>query len=230
MTTLNFKDELTEDPFSISNGFYYSELQSFGLYFQEDSKNYPYILKGEISDKVDLQYSDNPNQLRRRLLNTKKIKEVMDSARVPIRVILKGKWYYLGKGFLASSRAETKELLFIACVDANKQYLTMEDVNFFVSKKIYEDEHKPLQPAIKDLIGAHPGDVTVCNNILDYVGERITMPQGGTIASRKRYQDALVRATIMQIVPQVATAPIITATAGEFEVSFSPSIHDDLPY
>lgn len=199
MTTLQFKDALTENAFSYSNGFYYSDLRSLGLYFVKKSDNYPYILKGAEYDDFEMQFSSYSNQLRGRMLNTKKIKEIMDSSRLPLLFKIKMRPYLIGKGFLSTYDPITGEvkLLFIACVDDRKGTTSIEQVKFFVCKDIYTDEHKALQPTIKDLIDSHPGDVVMCNKILDYIGEKISIPRGGTIAERKSYADAVVRAALL---------------------------------
>jgi len=200
MTTLDFKDKLTENTFSYGNDFVYDEntKKSFSLYFSRDSINYPYILKGGQSNEEELEVSIYSYQLRSRVLNTKKIKEIMDSSRLPLLFNIKRRNYLLGKGFLAEyiHGEEINKILFVACVDGSKSVSSMEQVKFFVSKDIYTDEHKALQPAIKDFIGAHPGDVIICKNVLDYVGEKIVFPRGVLISELITYKDAIVRATV----------------------------------
>lgn len=200
MTTLEFKDRLTEHPFSYSNDFYYFDesYRSSGLYFDRTSANYPYILKGGKSDTTELQYCFYTPQLRGRILTIKRIKEVMDSARIPLLFSIKAKWYLLGKGFMAhhSPDGENK-ILFIACVDGMKTISSIDQVKFYVSKDIYKDCYKSIQPAIKDLIANHTGDVIICNNILDYIGEKISLPLGVSLSSMNRYKEAVVRTSLV---------------------------------
>lgn len=201
MTTLDFKDELTENPFSYGNVFMYTgERKSFNLYFSSNSDNYPFILKSGLLENNELQYTIG-GQLRNRILNTKKIKEVIDSARIPLYFRIKDNSYLMGKGFLAryNMYSETYQLLFVACIDDSRATTSIEQVKFFVSRELHTDLHKALQPAIKDFVNGHPGDVVLCNNILDYIGDRFSMPRGGTIDSHIKYQRAVVRATLAQV-------------------------------
>jgi hypothetical protein len=103
----------------------------------------------------------------------------------------------------------------------------MHDIKFFVDKAVYLEENKPIQTAVKDLIGAHVGDVTICNNILDYVGERLTMPRGGSIASRKKYEEAVVRTAIDGILKSHSSnsTPLVVETP-EGSVPMYDIIHD----
>lgn len=209
MTGLNFGDALVENAFSNNNEYNYYVLQPFGLYFDTNSENYPYILRGGLSDTVELGYANAENQLRGRLLNTKKIKEIMDTSKLPIIIRMKDRLYLIGKGFLSTFDSIRKDgtLLFVACVDNRKQSVSMEDIRFFVSKKVYAEEHKPFHSAIKDFTSTHPGDVVFCNNILNYISEKITMPRGGSVSRRLAHRDAVVKAAIETVFVKPPATP-----------------------
>lgn len=199
MTTLNFADGLVENTFSFGNIFTYDEKSPYGLCFAKDSKNYPFILKGGKSDDFILEYMSYPNQLRGRLLNTKKIKEVMDVAKIPLYFRIKHRSYLIGKGFLSTyDDSGNHKLLFIACVDGTKNITSIDQVKFYVSKDIYLEFYKAVQPAIKDIIAGHTGDIIMCKNILDYIGEKIELPKGVSLPKLNEYKEAVVRTCLTQ--------------------------------
>jgi hypothetical protein len=199
MTTLEFGNGLVDNPFSGGNIYSYDSEELFGLYATPKGDNYPYILKGMGPNRSELTYSDHHYQLRGRRLTTKKLVEVMNTARMPIRAVVKHTIYLAGKGFLSTYDASgNHKILFIACIDDSKTVASIAQVKFYVSKDVYSDSYKNVQPAIKELVSNHPGDIIMCNNIGDYVGEKIKFPKGGSIADRNKYKEAIVRAALAE--------------------------------
>lgn len=197
MTNFEFGDRLEIDPFPTYNDYIYYDLAADDTRFYTDSENLPYIVKGFTDAHKALNkmvYSKYQTQFRGKILTTKKIKEVMNSARYPIRVVLKGFSYFMGKGFLARHLIENKyEYLFVACVNGAKSvYKDISEVKFFISRNIYLEENKPILPAVKDFMNAHRGDIVITNNIHSYVGEVIKIPPGGTLDQQKKYKKAVV--------------------------------------
>lgn len=243
MTTLDFKESLIENPFSYANNYiYFSEhMRGCGLYFDPKSPNYPYIFRSNMMVSTELRYSIYNYQLRGRLLNTKKIKEVLNGPKVPLWFSIKGKAYLIGKGFLAESdmRQGAGRLLFVACVDGTKHISSMSQVKFFISKEVYTEQNKVIQTAIKDLVGAHDGDIIMCNDILDYIGEKLALPKGGSLAEMNQYKDAVVEAALREAygitgvtsVPsfQLYTSSDIQTTAQDFTTPFSAPHTEILP-
>jgi hypothetical protein len=224
MTDLIFRDALTENTFSFYNAYNYDQKVGSKLYFSRE-RNYPYILTGGISDDIELEFSLFTYQLRNRVLTTKKLKEIMNSSHLPIWIKIKSTNYLMGKGFLAQfhpAKHEITKLLFVACINSSN-ITEMKEVKFFISKSVYEEGHKPFHGIIKELVNTHPGDVIICNDLLDYMTERLTIPEGGTVDSRKKYVSALVKATVEESFKKIrgpesppnTTAPIITATGGD---------------
>lgn len=210
MTTLDFADGLIENQFSFHNMYSYYEKYSYGLHFCKDSQNYPFIMKGGMSDDFELEYVPFTNQLRGRLLNTKRLKEVMNNARIPLYFVIKQISYLIGKGFLSTfDPAGNHRPLFMACVDGMKNISSIQQVKFYVSKELYGDSYKAVQPAIKDIVEAHSGDVIMCNNILDYLGERLTFPRGGSLSGLNKYKQAVIRTCLTQdFVENLANEPL----------------------
>lgn len=199
MKTLDFSDGLVENVFTFGNTYAYGEKRSYGLYFSKDSQNYPFVLKGGVSNDFELEYSWNTHQLRGRLLSTKKLKEVMNTAKIPLYFVIKNVAYLIGKGFLSTyDVCGNHQPLFIACVDGTKTISSIEQVKFYVSKMVYEDRYKAVQPAIKDLVVEHSGDVVMCKNILDYMGERLSFPRRCSLSELNNYKQAVVRTCLMQ--------------------------------
>lgn len=199
MTNFEFADALTIDTFPTHNDYYYGSLIESEMKFFKDSENLPYIIKalGGKSSKLTIVYSEYLGQFRGRALTTKKIKEIMNTSRYPLAIKLKDNYYNIGKGFLSRKnrlgRIIDSELLFVACVDDRKSiHNDMSEVKFFISRKVYLEENKPILPAIKDFMNAHTGDVIITNDIRRYVGDTIKTPVGGTLAQQKKYKEAVV--------------------------------------
>lgn len=207
MTNLQFKDALTENTFSYSNSFMYqtSDYESFGMFFAKDSDNYPYILKGGVSDEENLEYCAWSYQLQGRMLTSKKVKEVMNSARMPLYFKIRGNEYLIGKGFLSTYSLAGHKLLFIACINGKKAVSGMDQVRFYVSKDVYQPDYKMMQPIIKEITAAHPGDVMLVKDIREHIGEKIRLPKGGSLSSLREYKDAVVRTAFSQV---LSNAPL----------------------
>lgn len=209
MTHLNFADCLTTDPFTNNNHYHYSGIRNALPLVTKDSENVPFILKsqgvGSARGIFKMIYCDYSTQLRSRLLNTKKIKDIMDSSKYPLLFRFKDKWYYIGKGFLAvhTGSGNDPKILFVACYNGKKPNVTsIEEIKFFVCRDIFNEEHKPLQPAVKDFINNHVGDVVVTNDVTNYVGEWIRMPSGLTLAEDKAYKASVVIECLTDVLRQ----------------------------
>jgi hypothetical protein len=196
MTDLTFADRLVVDQFSYHNEYIYTELRDYGLYFDETSDTYPYIMTSNLSNKKDLQYSSYANQLGLRVLNLKKLKDILNSAQIPIICSVRHVQYLIGKGFLSTYDAtEGKhDPLIVACVNKRKSITGIVDVRIYISRKINQEIHKAFHPIVKDLTAEHQGDIIICNNILEFIGERIEIPRGGSLTQRKEYEKALIEA------------------------------------
>lgn len=218
MTTLDFRRQLIAHPFSHNNSYVIDRLMGSGLYFHRSKGEYPYIMNAPGHASMELMYSEFNSQLRGRLLNTARIKEVLDSAEVPINISIKGISYLMGKGFLAhwSGTRDSINVLYIACC-SNKPSLTMEDIKFYVSKDVYKEIYKPLHPVFKDLVGTHPGDIIMCRDIRDYVGEKIKIPKGLSISALNNYKSVVVKQAINQYI-------------GERDVKIIVESQDPLPF
>lgn len=198
MTNLDFAERLVINRFPSSNQYSYSHTQKTSLRFYKDCPNYPFIMcSGWQDDPTLLTYSNFRSQLRGKLLNTPKIKEVMDTAHMPLLFSIKDKWYMIGKGFMShipnsNEFAESNKLLFVACIDKSKRTKRIEEVTFFVSRDIYKEEYKSVSAAIKDIMLAHPGDVILTSNIEDRIGDKITFPTKGSISDRQNYKKAVL--------------------------------------
>lgn len=200
MTNLEFRDGLVDNLFSNNNNYMYGSLIETNIRFYKDCPNYPYIMTNgwEQQDPTILTYSCYAYQLRGRLLNTPKIKEVMDSAAMPLTFKIRDNHYLIGKGFLAhitntNEFTESFKMLFVACIDSSRRRpRNISEVKFFISRDIYREEYKSVLPAVKDIMVGHTGDVILTSSIEDRVGDKIVFPSGGTIADRQKYKRAVM--------------------------------------
>lgn len=197
MTNFEFADCLRDDPFVDENEYKYSNVWTGETKFCSNSENYPFIFKGQPqrTDPFSMIYCQSLDQLGSRLLTVKKIKEVMNSSRYPIIFRIKGIHYYIGKGYLSTlhSLAAEPRILFIACINGSTTPTNLSQVKFFVNRIIFNDDtYKPILPAVKDFMNNHIGDVILTNDISKYVGEKINIPDGLTIAQREKYTKHIV--------------------------------------
>ena len=202
MTDLNFEESLTVSKFSNNNHYHLGYPKSTGLRFFKDTENLPFIMCSPYqSNHTELQYSDSATQFRNRLLNTAKIKDVMNSSPLPLIVKIKGVQYLIGKGFLAQVAFNEFEvnmnLLFVACINSSKRHgYEMKDVRFFISRAIYTETYKPVSTAVRDIIENHIGDVIFTSDIQNKIGDVIPFQRGGTLVSRNDYKKAIVMEAI----------------------------------
>lgn len=199
MTNLKFRDSLVEDTFIADNDYIYASLTPGKIRFCTDSENYPVILQGSstATNKITISYAYYHNQFNSRVLTAKKIKEVMDSSRYPIMIKLREKTYFIGKGYMGYKnnlfdRSEP-EPLFVACINGKNKYTNdLKQVKFFVNRKVFNEDYKPMHPVVKDFINYHVGDVIITDEMEKYIGETIKLPVGGDLATQKKYRDAVV--------------------------------------
>lgn len=195
MKTLEFADRLVEGAFVSNNNYVYNELQTTEYKFFPDSNYRPYILRAtglEGLDGISIKYAAYPYQFGSRVLNTKQIKEVMDSARVPITISTKSGRLLAGKGFLARS---TTQLLFVACTKGSALVTQMSDITFVINRVLWEDENKSIATSIKDFIKDHPGDIIMTYNMEKYIGSIIRLP-GNTDSEYTKNKEKLLKEVI----------------------------------
>jgi len=191
--------------FSRYNDYVYSDLISTNIHYKNSEEEVPFIMRATIGAGIvkfhdgEIKYSSNERQLRNRVLTTNRVKEILDSAKVPLIVRIGALRYLIGKGFIAMLRNDgTIDVLFIAVARKNAVYI--EDVKYYVSRSIYLPAHKKIQLVIKDLISLHRGDVLITNNIEKYVGSKIKLPVGKTIREEIQIKASLIGRCIEEYV------------------------------
>lgn len=197
MTDLNFYDSLRIHPFSgRANNYSFNIQTATNFRFSKYSTHLPFIFKsGYFRDKTEMSFCIG-EQFGGRLLNTDRIKEILNSSPLPIVINIGGKNYLMGKGFLAHAESlveysDSINLLFVAC-NAAKRVETMEDVSFYVSRDVYNEEYKAVLPAIKNILAAHRGNIITTNNIAGIITDKIPFPAGGTLKDRQEYNKKIM--------------------------------------
>lgn len=198
MISLEFKDSLTNNTFRYSNTFNYRDLTSLGLFHRKGSIEMPYIMKN-AAHADGLVYSNAP-QFGGRVMSTAKLKEVADSAKVPLKFRLALRDYIIGKGFIGHLLSKGRcDYLFVACIEAEKKITDMKQVKYYVSRKVYLDEHKKILPVVKDFMLLHGGDVVISSDIKKYIVNKLTLPTFTTLSKRKEYANKLVTKCLQDI-------------------------------
>jgi hypothetical protein len=193
MLTLEFKDELTESRFTGGNMFLYGVRKASGIIYSGGEKELPYIFRTSGGYHKDNElFFCLDTQFRNRRLDNAKVKEILDSARMPIRITsTSGVNYYIGKGFVGILRGGQLHTLFIAV--CKKGLVTdMGQVKFIVSRELYTDEHKKMWSILSPIVYAHPGDVIITANMRKYIGINLEMPTFTTISQKMEYNRRLI--------------------------------------
>lgn len=202
MTTLDFNNCLRENPFAYGNVYSYGTVAGTGIFHSNSDEELPYILRADYNGitchrNYEIYYSTYSEQLYGRVLATSRIKEVLDTAHWPLIIgFPEGSMYLMGKGFLAECAYNTKGTLeinplFVAYFRKN-QKLEIKNIKFYISREVFLlEKHKRVQPAIKDLMLTHEGDVVTTNNISQYVGHKFKFPEFKTVAEKNEFDKRL---------------------------------------
>lgn len=223
MTDLNFAPGLRENQFAYDNDYYVEPSNGTGLFFSEEA--FPYVMRGgKNQDESELRICTTAVQFRNRALSVAKLKELLNICSIPILVDVRKRSYLIGKGFISEYKytypsTYTYRLLFVAC-SSSKVVTDMKDIKFFIDRKLYSEENKAFHGIIKEILQPFVGDVIICNDVLSYIGTKINIPQGGSIATSKLYTDSLVRATFTEIIKKKEQKkPVVVVTSVEDTVS-----------
>lgn len=202
MTDLNFADELVINKFSHSNSFTYWSPDSLNdttitgdslpLYFCETDENKPFIMtSGKHTHKGRLTYSKYRHQFNGRVIIAKRAKEIFNTAKMPLTLLIRGHNYLIGKGFLARVQDNNINILFVACYSGSKP-TSVEQIKLLVSKQIYAPAYAYLLPMITEDIKSHIGDVIIARDINKYLGHKITLPKLGTVGEKLKFNKELL--------------------------------------
>lgn len=215
MITLHFRDSLINNKFNYQNEYYYGGLESLNIHYTKEDIEIPYILIAKDALKKayhpdgELMFSTMERQLNGRSLTTNRLKEVLDSSRVPLIFKIGGIRYLIGKGFLAEYNSkESISVLFLATVEQGKEITSISQVKYYISRNVYLARNKKIQPVIKDFMTLHTtGDILITSNVEKYVGHHVKFPSFKSITERKKYTSSIIDQCIDEIrkaVPQKA--------------------------
>jgi hypothetical protein len=149
-----------------------------------------YITKSSIQkDQSEIQFSST-TQFNSRVITTAKLKEILDSAEAPIYLRIGENGYIAGKGFLAKFvNINRIEPLFAATFNTKDKTLSIGNIKFYISRKIYQEEHKKIFPAMTDSLNEHIGDVIISNDIDRFICLSMGLPAFKTLTDRKEYME-----------------------------------------
>lgn len=201
MITLEFRNELVNNRYSYNNNYVYANAESLGIIYPKSAKEIPFILKADIEarsfhktdDIYEMYYSTYDRQLNGRTLTTNRIKEVLDSARCPILFKIGTGNYLIGKGFLAKYVSKSDyDVLFMATIPTAGTITSINEVKYYISRNIYLDINKKLQPVVKDFMALHKGEILITSDMSKYVGFNIEFPYFANISSKKAYTEEVL--------------------------------------
>jgi hypothetical protein len=193
MITMEFRAVLQNSTFTYGNDFSYNDPTESTLFFpnaKDPKAELPFIMGSGKHGEV-LVYADANQQFRNRVLNTAKIKEIMDGAHMPMKLKIGERYYLVGKGFLATyPNLEPMELLFVAT--SQGKITSLREVKYYVARSLKLPEHKKVEPIIRDFMKIHQGDLILTNDIKAYICPKIPIPRLATVAERLRFIDDLL--------------------------------------
>lgn len=198
MQTLDFRDGLVNSLFSFNNNYEYGDRQLLGFRINKEWDQELYITRAmmgttRVHPEDHLTYSTYENQLLGRVITAIKLREILDSARMPI--IIKnseGAKYLIGKGFLARYHNKRRiKILLAACVFKGVRVTNISQVKYYVGRDLYMDEHKKVAAAVSDMLDEHKGDVVITNDIMTYVGKPVPIIAVGSLREKKEMLDRI---------------------------------------
>lgn len=208
MKTLDFQDALITNTFSRSNSYAYTPYSYSGIYFNKNQSEVPFITRAHVANvsmgdfwhDEEILYAKSLNQFNGRLVSTAKLKEILDTSRVPLKLKIGDYYYLVGKGFLAYIDSNDNiELLFLACVPTSKKIVDISQVKFYISRNVYSEVHKKVSPAIRDIVMEHTGDVVITSNIDNHIGLRLVLPDFKTLKEKREYTAEVVNFLIEKL-------------------------------
>lgn len=199
MTNLTFGDKLVKHPFTGGVTYNYNPASHMGI---SHGNEIPFIVKSGLHKDQEIHFAETTPQFGGRMLNSEKVIELLDTAKMPLVVKIGRSPFLVGKGFLARyPGAHDIEILFVATVKSNKLATVdmMEDITFYVSKNIHLPVNKTIAAIMRDLIRAHKGDVIFTNDVRGYITRKIEIPKFTTLKDRKEYTNKIVDLSIEEM-------------------------------
>lgn len=201
MNNLNFQNALTGSKFRYGNEFIFRDLTPLPLMFKKGEKWLPYFSTAVTYHTKEVMQMTPTLQFGGKSLTVLKLKEVMNSAAVPMIVQVVDKKYLACKGFLAEYKTKTDiDILFMACINSEIKTTHINDVTFYVSRNVYMEKHKRVMPAVRDFMKDHTGDVLMTSSILKYIGSKANIPSFKTIGERNAWEKQFKAHCVKKIV------------------------------
>lgn len=201
MTTLEFRDELVTHKFTAGNRFNYTPKKYMNFLLTTDTAEEPFILRAKLNGSRvhgndHIAFSGDDQQLGRRIISNLKLKEILDSARMPLIIRQANKTYLVGKGFLASYSRNRVQILFVACSRRGGSVTNVAQVKLYVSRELYTEPHKRVAQVIKGIVGSHTGDVVITRDIMSYLGARLSIASSASLRDKRAALDEIFDATV----------------------------------
>lgn len=195
MISFNFLDRLTINTFSRENNNYSYNAKILSDITVNSEKLVPLLFHSNnkfICNRENIEIS-NWEQFSGKTINKLKAKEICDSSKCPLRIKIKSKYYYLGKGFIATEKDYTIDTVLMLLTIPHIEYDNnlLSDINLIVNPA-YEAESQVIKSIVKEYISENTGDIIVTQKIEKYINEIIVLPEFTTINGKKEYVDNLV--------------------------------------
>ena len=194
MLDLTFRDSIP----GVGGGeFLYTLPVETSILFPEKGPR-PFFTSSDKARKDVLIYSNNV-QFGNKSLPQTKIKQVLNGARIPIKVKVAGVQYLMAKGFCAKITNDGKITpLFIAMY--NEDVREIGDIKFYICRSIFRlSTYRQLKTIMLQFITSHPGNVIITTDIQRHFGARISLPGGKTLAEMKKNTELFVEELLEKV-------------------------------
>lgn len=210
MRDFNFRDQLIEFPYRNRNYYSYGATIESSLLLAND-KYVPFIVNNSA---IGYQNGYLPictdTQFRGRRITKDKVVEILNTAKMPLKVELNHVVYYVGKGYIGKSdstnltQIDSIPLLVytyprVPSPDFNEY--EMSEVTLLVSPS-YKMEPKTIKTIVDQCIDESRGDVIITNSITKFVTGTLSIPKQTTISEKKRFDKEFVE----QLIPLIKDA------------------------
>ncbi len=199
MRDLNFRDRLERDLWSSHNDYDYENLREGAVLFKEGA-TLPFFMYYSplVKDKTVFAYS-NSTQFKGRTVTLSRAKQIINGAKVPLKVKMGPKNYLMCKGFIAHINSEEKiKPLFVA--GAKKKPTDIKDIIFYVASEVYHsDRYVGIRTLISDTIFEHTGEVLITQYIEEYFGSKIEAPKARTIREQAQFSEQIIERALEKV-------------------------------
>lgn len=195
-----FREVLIEFPFARRSALNLNGLEQSEHFVFAENKEVPAIarLNTRITSTENIPFTEHP-QFQYRLLSKDKMKELLSTAPVLIKIAYLKKEYFIGKGMLFSFENSIRKLLFLVLVPNKPVFEDLSEARIIIHRDLLKADNKILYALLSDFILEAEGDVLYTTNLEKYVGQPVITRSFSSIREKRDYVHLLVDKSLTSI-------------------------------